>query len=152
MNSSVSALQSAKVACVSEKKKKLNTFNMIIAIKEQQTSSRAYFYNNECIESMNPETRAAMMWRVMWRLCAADSLKYVWPLSRWFLNENRSCWVQMHECRSIVMEKPVYHNDNDYRDLCILSLSHGCCHSNTSMSYQVRPLWFFTATYLGCSL
>lgn len=45
--------------------------------------------------------------------------------------------------------KSVYHNDNDYPDLCILSLSHGCCHSNTSMSYQVQPLWFF---FFHCNL
>ena len=58
-------------------------------------------------------------------------------------------WKQILQSANVLMSQhgngsycksPVYHNDNDYPDLCIPSLSHGCCHSNTSMSYQVQPL------------
>lgn len=45
-----------------------------------------------------------------------------------------------HSNTPVLQQTPMFHNDNDYPDLCILCLSHGCCHSNTSMSYQVRPL------------
>lgn len=76
--------------------------------------------------------------------CVAGSyvcISTVEMISEWkliFLTAN--ALMSQYSNTRVVQQNPMYHNDNDYPDLCILSLSHGCCHSNTSMSYQVRPL------------
>lgn len=77
-------------------------------------------------------------------LCGAGRLVHAQPLliSEWKLISStaKDALISQYSNTWVLQQSPMYRNDNDYPDLCILSLSHGCCHSNTSMSYQVRPL------------